>query len=440
VSPIGDLARQDDYGLPDVGAPLIPSGPQVSPGTILGNRVADVLSRYPGHVMGSLAALPQRVFGASEQMRAGGGYNPAPAVEAALMTMGTGAVAGVPVRGGETALGAGIIRDPALWHGLSTVKLPRPLAEMTPTYKMGDLAAEKVISPADLQGGWLLPGLGDRSLAGGKLTGIGGDKLPVAVPLEGGHGFMPANVDTGAAWASERGPITVLANKTKRLAETGDPVYFPYTAMGERSVDFSHHVSDALSEMLKLKGPTKQAASAFDTRMKTADKDFAAVHNWPGVDSPYLDVYLRNQPGVVRNKFAKLMDTRQMQDLGLPSVAEARHAVTDPRLLDVPTGASGLSIAKLDPAGRVMTGPDVATPHSTYSTQLGGAYSGGFGTSVPKEIMYPDMIAAYTKLGYAPFRHDYLMARGVEGAPGAQKANQKWVDDVSRFIERGRVE
>jgi hypothetical protein len=56
----------------------------------------------------SLGLLAQQAFGASEEMRRGGAYNPAPAVEAAMLPMGTGAIVGAPVRGAETVLGTGV--------------------------------------------------------------------------------------------------------------------------------------------------------------------------------------------------------------------------------------------------------------------------------------------------------------------------------------------
>lgn len=62
----------------------------------------------------ALGLLAKRAFGASEMMRQTGVYNPAPMVEAAMLPMGTGAIAGVPVRGAETVLGAGPIRA---YHG-----------------------------------------------------------------------------------------------------------------------------------------------------------------------------------------------------------------------------------------------------------------------------------------------------------------------------------
>jgi hypothetical protein len=53
------------------------------------------------------ASIPQRAFEASESRRAGGAYDPGPILEAAMLPMGTGAVAGVPLKAGEVALGAG---------------------------------------------------------------------------------------------------------------------------------------------------------------------------------------------------------------------------------------------------------------------------------------------------------------------------------------------
>ena len=67
-----------------------------------------------GGAYNALGDLSKRAFGASETMRNEGTYNPAPMVEAAMLPMGTGAVAGVPMRAGEAVLGAGPIRA---YHG-----------------------------------------------------------------------------------------------------------------------------------------------------------------------------------------------------------------------------------------------------------------------------------------------------------------------------------
>lgn len=326
-------------------------------------------------------------------------------------------------------LPAGRARVPELWHGISKIKLPRPVSEMQATYIPGAPLNERVIDPAALQGSWLLPAIGDRSAAGTKLAGVGETKLRNPVEMQGGHGFMPANAEAGAVWASAPGVVSRLGKVARALSETA-PVHFPYTAMGERSIDFSHHVSDTLSEMLKSAKLSRSAERAFNKAMKTPNAAFGAVADWPGIASPNLRSYLVNASGDVRNKFAKAMDTATFQDAGFPSVAEARYAVTDPRLLNVNTGDAGLSIGRLDPSGATVTGPT----HNTYKANLAGTYVGGLGRSVPKEVFYPDLIQHYTAAGYPANQHDYLMARGLRGAPVAQKADQKWVDTVSQWL------
>lgn len=64
--------------------------------------------------IGSLATLPQRVIENSQYSLGSGTYDPGPTLEAATLPMGTGAIAGVPVRAGEAVLGAGPIRA---YHG-----------------------------------------------------------------------------------------------------------------------------------------------------------------------------------------------------------------------------------------------------------------------------------------------------------------------------------
>ena len=66
---------------------------------------------FIGGLYNSLGGVAKRALGESANAVGTGVYNPAPAMEAGLLTMGTGAVAGVPVRAGETVLGSGPIRQ-----------------------------------------------------------------------------------------------------------------------------------------------------------------------------------------------------------------------------------------------------------------------------------------------------------------------------------------
>src|SRR5262245_26901304 len=152
---------------------------------------------------------------------------------------------------GSTNKAEGGWKDPMWWHGISANKLVRPMSELFSEHTPTQVIQERFISPEALQGGVLLPAPGDRAMAGERLIGLGGQKLDKPVELQGGHGFMPANTGQGVVWASEQGPITSMADRVRKLADQYGKVYVPYTAMGEQSVDFSHHMSDTLSEMLK---------------------------------------------------------------------------------------------------------------------------------------------------------------------------------------------
>ena len=236
-------------------------------------------------------------------------------LEAGMNVMGGTALSSPGKAAGKFVAGAGP-RDPALWHGISKVKLPRPISEMSAVHQPASTFAERFVDPAALQGGRLLPLIGDRARAGTNLQQVNGFKFDQPVPMQGGHGFMAENADKGAAWASGKSVTNRLANTVRK--EAGDaPVYGVYTAMGERSGDFSHHVSDTLAEMLKHSKVTKAGRREFDETMRLIAPD------WPGVKSEKLRTYLIKAPGDVRANFAKLMDTAKYQNQGFPSVGVA---------------------------------------------------------------------------------------------------------------------
>lgn len=69
-----------------------------------------VLDKFVSGTVHGLATLPKRAFESSEAMRGGYGYDAGPLLEAAMLPMGTGAIAGVPMRAGEAVLGSGLLR------------------------------------------------------------------------------------------------------------------------------------------------------------------------------------------------------------------------------------------------------------------------------------------------------------------------------------------
>jgi len=367
-----------------------------------------------------------------EQSKQQAAMNWAP--DMALNMIGSPALGGVSAGGREAVLGSGAVRrrDPALWNDVSGIKLARPLSEVPQERLILDpqMSKERLITPEDLykDRSALVPVFGDRTAAGYAVTKVGDTPLPQAVDLYGGHGFM--SQDPSHIWASKQGVIKGLANNVRGIAEkTGRPVELAYSAMGPQAVDFSTFASDALALQMKNAPVAKAHAAEFDKRMIEGNKSFDPVPDFPGVKSDNLMQWLRDQPGRVRDRFAKLMDNSEFRAQGFPNVGETRHAIIDPRLLNAGLGDAGMSLARVDPKG--IIGP---SKHPTYSTGLEGSYTGGLGTSVPFNVMFPDM-AAYYAQRYPTTRFDKL-ATSLAGDVKHQEANQQWLDGIMRHLEQ----
>lgn len=315
------------------------------------------------------------------------------------------------------------------WHGVSKNKLSRPLEEMSAkTIEKGDLLPRKYITPADVEGGTLISALGDRTAAGKYLTEINERPLAFPVDLEGGPNFKRALAAQGpdkAAWASQKSIISRLANIAR---ENPDP-YLAYTAMSNRAGDYSTIMTDALLSQLPESKILKKDVKLFDKAMKEHDPQ------WLGLMDADLRDYLLSK-GPVRTRFAETVAQKPFQAAGLPDIGSTRFAITEPELLNVPTGSSGYAISKLDPSGKVIADP--VHPHSTYEAQLGGeGYVGGFKHQLPLDVMYPNWISQQTpELLSNTAKRDYKFKLDMP----TQSATPEWVDTTMKWLRENYPE
>jgi len=309
---------------------------------------------------------------------------------AAMDLTGTGMVAGLPARSaagkaGQTMLGMAGGRltrkdiDP-LFFGNVTADVP--LSQMNVDIEpIGLLGQRMTIKPEDLQNKILLFGAGDRT-GTGLLRGIDDVKFDEPLLMLGGRDYQLA---TPYAWASGEGIVTSLLNRAKQAQEaTGiDDVILAHSTMGRAAVDFSEMGSSALAEMIKNAKIPKQAAKEFDDEYRNfllskADKAKGKnredvqkqykklASDYVGVNSPKLRTYLANLPsGVLRDAFAKMMDTKKYKELGFPAVSKSRFALTEPAQIEVPTFQTGMSFQPIDVARGSIANPDI--PHASYS-------------------------------------------------------------------------
>jgi len=198
----------------------------------------------------------------------------------------------------------------------------------------------------------------------------------------GGRDYQLA---TPYAWASGEGIVTSLLNRAKQAQEaTGiSDVVLAHSTMGRAASDFSEMGSSALAELLKDAKITKKAAKEFDDEyrdflLSKADKATGKnkepiqklyrklASDYKGVNSPDLREYLANLPsGVLRDVFAKMMDTKKYKDLGFPAPSKSRFALTEPAQIEVPTFHTGMSFQPIDVARGAIANPDI--PHASYS-------------------------------------------------------------------------
>jgi len=302
-----------------------------------------------------------------------------------------------------------------------------------------DFGANRYLKPEELQGKVLVPVVGDRSVTGQTLTNVGGVPLDRPVRIEGGPDFPLQREGSGLGWASMLGAArSKQANITKAAAATGSEPVGVYSAMGSEAINFSTPVAESmLAQLAAIKVP-KTAKAQFSKVIKKEHPDFV------GLDSPDLfdqimgrGGYPKEGAGALRKTVVAEMSKARWRDKGFPVYEDVAEAITDPNLAGLDVGDAGYSMFAGKPGADLL---EDAT-HQSYNRGIPGDYMGGLPESVPPEIMFPDV---FDTLSQQKNVAGQLLLRDQQiGALRAkhlwQPANQKWVDNISRYLEGGKV-
>ena len=159
--------------------------------------------------------------------------------------------------------------------------------------------------------------------------------------------------------------------------------------------------------------------------------DFRGYADWPGVDK-VTDDYLQGA-GSARTKFAQILDSSRIANMGGPDVGSARKAVTHPELLDAPFLGTGHRIFRLDEPVKHLTDPKV--PHFDYASQLaskGGEFAGGV-KPIPGVKFWVD----WAKKQKPGLNESHLgrsfMTQGV-----TQRHSQQWLDNLMKYTQSAK--
>lgn len=375
-------------------------------------------------------------------------FNQGNYLEGGLLT-GATVLGGVPVVGpalakGAKAGGRRLLYDAPYSNYKIDPDLPGLLAEQTKVVPTDKYVPEQTISPESLSSdGYLLNLVGDRTNVG-EITRLGGRDLDQPITLDGGMGYMRGK-GTGA-WASEEDVIKALSNKTRDA--DGLPVYGTYVAMSGTGSDFANMTravamkdfdpSELLKKDIKEFDQSFRDAKAYKSKNKeTGVYDGPGVtDDFPGIGSPKLNDWL-DKSGTRRAAFFDFMDKAKWRDKGFPNVTEARFAIQDPTLRNLPAGNEvfgGQSIARIDEAGATRPTSGLLMPHGTYNTDLAGDYLGGFEMGIPRSVLFPEFIAARRAAGTRPSGDN----RSFAFTPLLQPTNQEWLDGVMKYLEANR--
>ena len=337
-----------------------------------------------------------------------------------------------PVQGGPRVHGGEIYgATPSKRTGLVNVQtMPQ---DITWRAEPVSLAPRKNISIEDLQGSTLIPFPGDR-LSVQNVREI--NKIPVDISSQGGPYYMRTKEPI---WASDTKVAQTQRKQAESIAERGgDPVGI-YTAEGGRAHNQTMEVQSAIVQQIRALNLPKKDIKEFDDAVRQkkvsqgqGDKkrDIYPFKDWPGITDPDIIEYLRGK-GSHRAEIVKILEQKRFREYGFPDVGSIRAALTEPELLGVPKGTSGLTVGRFDTS--VPATEHIPSGHRTYAEGIPGTYLGGT-EPIPREMLFRDLYER--ELAKNPKANiDRWLTHGGIGKE-SQIVDQRLVDTIAAHLEK----
>jgi len=364
-----------------------------------------------------------------------------PRITAANRSKLAGALAAIGDNGGPP-LDKPLTKDQLDPLGYQKTKMRRPFSEVEVQQSdLGENLARKPMSWENMEGNVILPFYGDRTSRGLLVEGVNDYKFDAPVYTEGGVDFKvgPAAQKDRSIWASNQNIITRLSKEADKAQRDfgGRDILGVTGSMAPDANDFATFTGEAAAELVKGSKITKKTAKEFDATMKALDPTFV------GLLSPDLRDWVKNTSSPNRKSFIRLMDSRPMQDAGLPSPAEIRKSVTDPTQYELPAGMFGLGVSRIDTGAPLRFNtpkgdkPAANVPHSTYNTQITGDYLGSL-PPVPQRLIFKDVYDAIS--GNLDKRGNPLteanMTHAIKTKMPAQELTPQIIDGILNYLAR----
>jgi hypothetical protein len=327
---------------------------------------------------------------------------------------------------------AGRRRDPAMFSPFSSTKhTTAPHDFFVAGTDLGGLRVPDIVAPEDLKRLYdrMYFATGDRTSANRAIEEINDIILRDPTITYGGPEYM----DQLRAWASEPTAMAAKANALQELPE-GLRAVLAYMPMGERSGDFSKHMSDVYgaatqATMAGNRGPGAGKVSAIDELIASK---FPGLKSVPSVASEAFPTWLSGLKGGQRAKLIKAFDAADFKALGMPDVSAVRFAVTNPDLVNADALSVGYRMSAPDASGGIIR----STEHPSYGAYLPmmpETTNMTLGYDVPWWIGARDTALQKIRPGGAT----YALPKDIKSYMGNpriyQDLDQQWVDETSTY-------
>jgi hypothetical protein len=331
-------------------------------------------------------------------------------------------------------------KDPALYTPFSGIKSATPPALWTAAgERQGNLLDAVILDPSDFKNKRLYFATGDRTTNQDLVQEINDYLLRNGGQATyGGPRYMD-QINRGV-WASEFNPMKAKSNAWKRAAERDEDYLAAYMPMGERSGDFSKHMSDVYGGMIQTssnRAPWKRNVRSIDEEIA---KKFPSLKDRPSFGSPAFPEWLSSQKGGVRASLIKFFDSSKMQKLGLPEVGPARFAITEPDLMLSDTASIGYRFG----TPKRGASSERTELHPSYNAEVAmepGTQSSTLGFDLPwligaRDSALPKAADLARKTGKPDLLAKPKDVKSYMGNPNInQLVDDQWVEEASLYRE-----
>lgn len=328
---------------------------------------------------------------------------------------------------------AGRSRDPAMFSPFSATKhTTAPNEFFVAGTDLGGLRTPDIVAPEDMQRRFdrMYFATGDRTSANRAIEEINEVILRDPAVTYGGPEYM----DQLRSWASEPTAMAAKANALQEVPE-GLRALLAYMPMGERSGDFSKHMSDVYgaatqATMAGNQGVALRNVAAIDELIAAK---FPKLEGAPSVASDQFPQWLSGLKGGQRAQLIKAFDAADFKALGMPDVSAVRFAVTNPDLVNAEALSVGYRMSAPDASGGIIRSGEHPS-YGAYLPMMPDTANMTLGYNLPWWIGARDTALPKIAAGGGA---TYALPKDIKSYMGNpriyQNLDDQWVDEASTY-------